>query len=166
MANSRFTTSAALILHRISSYPAPPFPNWEDLENIKSDTLQFWRENGLVDAPPGWSTDFEGIDDDDEPWISMFLGRGSGSPDDFRSLERATHFYERPIPLLHTFYTPYHSEHVIVNVGGLLFLRNSDEPLVYAVNEGVSLEQLLAFAAQGQLPTREVTLEASQDIVG
>ncbi|KAK7679977.1 hypothetical protein QCA50_016923 [Cerrena zonata] len=96
----------------------------------------------------------------------MFLGRGSGSPDDFRSLERATHFYERPIPLLHTFYTPYHSEHVIVNVGGLLFLRNSDEPLVYAVNEGVSLEQLLAFAAQGQLPTREVTLEASQDIVG
>ncbi|KAK7679974.1 hypothetical protein QCA50_016920 [Cerrena zonata] len=150
--------------HRIPSYPAPPFPHWEDPEYVKNDLLQSWREHGLIHAPPGWSTDFVNAKDGNVPLIYAFLGRGSSVPCGFRMLENAAHFYGRPIPLLHTCNSPYHYDLAIVDVGGLLFMRDVDDPLFYAVNEGITLEQLVASVDQGWIPAQEITLDVSQQI--
>jgi hypothetical protein len=82
----------------------------------------------------------------------------------FRTLDSASHFYGRPIPLLHTYDSPYHYDLAIVDVGGLLFLKNSDEPTFYVVNEGITLEHLVASVDQGWIPAQEVLLDISQEI--
>ncbi|KAK7676667.1 hypothetical protein QCA50_016922 [Cerrena zonata] len=147
--------------HRIPSYPAPPFPSWENPEYIKDDLFQFWSQHGVVGSPPGWSRDFESVHEY-LPWHSPFLGRGSGSSFAFRALERAGHFYGRPVPLLHTYNALCHYDLAIVDVGGLLFLKDSDEPVIYIVDEGITLEQLVASVHQGWFPAKEVPLDITE----
>lgn len=91
-----------------------------------------------------------------------FLGRGSRSLNLLRDLEYAGHFYGRPVPLLHTFSKRHGYELMIIDVGGLLFVWNSDDPVLYVVDTGVSLNQLIACVENGRLPAKEVQLDASE----
>ncbi|CAL1698373.1 unnamed protein product [Somion occarium] len=81
----------------IASTPAPPFPYSGSfcLEECEPMIFDFWKSYRLADVPDRWETDFE-----DTQWFSLFSGEVRVMSWDAWSLENASHYYGRPIPLL------------------------------------------------------------------
>ncbi|CAL1698387.1 unnamed protein product [Somion occarium] len=124
----------------IASTPAPPFPYSGSfcLEECQPMIFDFWKSYRLVDAPDGWETDFK-----DRRWFSLFSGEVRVMSWDAWSLENASHYYGRPIPLLRK--DCGWGDIIIFDAGGLLFLWNSEKEGFDIVHPGVTLEELTWF---------------------
>ncbi|KAK7684379.1 hypothetical protein QCA50_012326 [Cerrena zonata] len=96
----------------IPSIACPPFPYNQYL--TKYDKLYaFWRSHRPLNIPHNWSTDFK-----DEEYVELYSSHISLHTAFSLDIERAAHYYGRPIPLfMHNA-----MDTAIISIGGLLFI--------------------------------------------